>query len=206
MTWGQSTLGERIKVCRESRGHSQGALGDGIGKGQTTISSWERDRTEPTREDVVRMAEFLRVPVSDIEGIDPRPEQLRFREVPLISWVSAGRLADPGELAALSGERLMIADLPSADYFATDVRGDSMDRVSPEGSRLIVNASDRTPRPGRYYIFSLRGEATYKRYQSEPMTRLEPYSTNPANQTIFPRNDLEWSVIGRVVRSYIDLG
>lgn len=199
-------MGIRIKIVRSSRGLSQVDLADGIGVGQTTVSSWERGRTECGREWTSRIAQFLRVPLSDIEGADgPRPEQLRFKEVPLISWVSAGRLGDPGDLVNMSGERLLIADLPSGEYFATEVRGDSMDRISPETSRLIVNAADRDPKPGKYYIFSLRGEATYKRFESDPVVRLEPFSTNPANRPLYPKRDTDWSVIGRVVRSYIDM-
>ncbi|MES2494607.1 MAG: S24 family peptidase [Pseudomonadota bacterium] len=125
----------------------------------------------------------------------------------MLSWVSAGRLQEVSDLAATRNlEIIPIADLPGGEYFATVVRGDSMDRISPEGSRIIVNASDREPRPGRYYLFSHRGEATYKRYESEPVIRLEPFSTNPSNQTIYPKADKDWTVIGRVVRSYIDLG
>ncbi|WP_371456382.1 LexA family protein [Thalassospira sp. MCCC 1A01428] len=41
------------------------------------------------------------------------------------------------------------------------------------------------------------GEATFKRYRSEP-SRLEPASTNPKHQTIFPQDEIR--VIGRVVR------
>lgn len=194
-------------MAREARGYSQAELGELVGKAQTAISSWERNRTTPTREDVQRVADKLRVPASDIEGKDGSAYQApTFREVPVISWVSAGRLTDPGELTTMTGDKLMIADLPNAEYFATVVRGDSMDRISPEDSRIIVNASDRDPRPGRYYLFSLRGEATYKRFANDPVVRLEPYSTNPANPIIFPKADKDWSVIGRVVRSYIDLG
>lgn len=202
-------IGERIKAAREAKGESQGGLGSVVGKGQTTISSWERGRTEPTRDDVARIADYLRISIAELEGLDtdalPAP---RIREVPLISWVSAGRLQEVGDLAAMArGERtIAIGDLPGGEYFATKVRGDSMDRVSPEGSTIIVNAADREPRAGRYYLFSLRGESTYKRFESDPVIRLEPFSTNPLNKIIYPKADRDWSVIGRVVRSYIDFG
>lgn len=202
-------VGERIKAARDNRGWSQGDLAEAIGKSQTTISSWERGRTEPTRDDVQRVADEFRMPVSDLEGIGAdAPRQPRFLEVPLLSWVSAGQISDVGQIRDTKGkyaERILIGDLPDGDYFATDVRGDSMDRISPEGSRIIVNARERDPRPGKLYIFSLRGEATYKRFQSEPVIRLEPFSTNPLNQTIYPKADRDWYVVGRVVRSYIDI-
>jgi hypothetical protein len=60
-------------------------------------------------------------------------------------------------------------NLPPGEYFATEIVGDSVDRVAPEGARIIVNAADRTPRDGNFYIFSHRGEPTVKRYRSKPV-------------------------------------
>lgn len=128
-------------------------------------------------------------------------------EVPVISWVSAGGLNPMGDIENIAdAERLVLSGLPPARYFATQVRGDSMDRVSPEGSRIIVNCDDHEPIAGRFYLFSLRGEATFKRYYDSPIKRLEPFSTNPANRTIYLAEDPDWNVVGRVVRSLLDLG
>ena len=126
------------------------------------------------------------------------------QEVPLIAWVSAGRIADIGQLTA-ADDTVLVGDLPDGEYFATNVVGDSMDRISPEGSTIIVRANEADPRPGRLYVFSLRGEATYKRFEADPVPRLEPVSTNPANKTIYLTNDKNWTVVGRVVRSILDL-
>jgi SOS-response transcriptional repressor LexA len=135
----------------------------------------------------------------------PRAARRPTIEVPVLSWVSAGRIADVGHIEELQDvERIIIAGLPTGQWFATDVVGDSMDRVSPEGSRIIVNAAEKRPVPGGFYIFSLRGEATYKRYYAKP-NRLEPYSTNPANRAIFLEEGPDWTVIGRVHRSVLDL-
>ena len=127
-------------------------------------------------------------------------------EVPLLSWVSAGQAVDVGDIEHQDGaERIVVGGLPpSGQYFATEVRGDSMDRFSPEGSRIIVDVNDRTPRSGKFYLVSLNGDPTYKRYESRPVRRLEPCSVNPAHATIFLK-DKGWLVIGRVVRSIIDL-
>lgn len=127
-------------------------------------------------------------------------------DVPVIAWVQAGQLADVSALHDIPDLDTETVDgLGPGDWFATDVRGDSMDRVSPEGSRVFVNASDRTLVAGRYYLFSLRGETTYKRYYDDPVQRLEPFSTNPANRPIYLAKDSDWLVVGRVVRSVIDL-
>lgn len=124
-------------------------------------------------------------------------------EVPVIGWVSAGKVADVGQLEE-EVDRLVVGGLPPGEYFATEVVGDSVDRVAPEGARIVVNAADRNPRDGNFYIFSFRGEPTVKRYRSKPVRRLEPFSTNPDHEPIFI-GDKGWQCIGRVVRSVFDL-
>lgn len=136
------------------------------------------------------------------------PKTLKRRhshDIPVLAWVSAGGLADVPPEEISGAETMQVGDLPEGKYIATTVRGDSMDRVSPEGSRIIVRLDDPDLQPGAMYLFSLRGEVTYKRYQKSPVKRLEPFSTNPANETIFLQSDSDWSVIGRVYRTILDL-
>lgn len=135
-----------------------------------------------------------------------KAERRQVIDIPVIGWVQAGTLADTTAIQTLDNlEQVTVAGLGPGEWFATDVHGDSMDRISPEGSRIFVNTSDRTLVGGRFYLFSMRGETTYKRYYDDPIVRLEPYSTNPANRPIFPAKDQDWLVIGRVARSVIDL-
>lgn len=198
------TLGERIRAARRAKGISQDGLAQLVGRHQTAISLWERDEREPSRHEIVRLASKLNIPIADLEGF--LRDQRDIPEIPLLSWVSAGQVSDVGSLeAATAEERIAIADLPPGDYFATDVKGDSMDRISPDRSRIIVNTSDKRLIPGKAYVFSVRGETTYKIYQDRPVQRLEPYSTNPLNRTIFLEGQDTWNVVGRVWRSYYDL-
>ncbi|MBX9814057.1 MAG: XRE family transcriptional regulator [Sphingomonas sp.] len=200
------SLGQRIAEARRAKGWSQQQLADAIGSSQSTVAGWETDKRTPKRADVARIAIKTGVSVAELEGVDfLRSADPALQEVPLLSWVSAGAVADAGSLGLEDAEDFYPAPgLPPGRYFATEVRGDSMDRISPEGSVIIVNAADRRLVSGKPYVFRLGGETTYKLFFREPVTRLEPYSTNPINKTIFP-NDREWSVVGRVVRSVLDL-
>jgi SOS-response transcriptional repressor LexA len=202
------TIGKRIEAARNAKGWPQWKLGEAIGKDQTTISSWERGRTEPTRDDVVRVAIALQMPLEEIETLgSSRTDLFAPRHIPFLSWVSAGQISDVGDLEQASeADTVTVADLPPGDFFVTEVRGDSMDRVSPDGSKIIVNVSNRQLLAGKAYVFSLRGETTYKYFQPDPVPRLEPYSTNPMHRTIFLDQSESWTVVGRVWRSYIDLG
>lgn len=136
---------------------------------------------------------------------EPQPEpERRTTTIPIISSVAAGRLTNPYSQIEGEFQTIEISGLPPGDYFATRARGTSMDRISPDGSMLIVNRAERELLVGRRYIFSKRGETTYKRYERDPI-RLEPETTDPdKNRTIFPKSDEEWSVIGRVRVTIMD--
>ena len=126
-------------------------------------------------------------------------------EVPVISWVSAGQLVTPETvLDATDAPILLVSDLPaSGDWIALDVVGDSMDRISPPGSRIIVSRKERKLVPNACYVISTDGgEATYKRYRPSP-ERFEPVSTNPIHEPLFPSGPV--IIIGRVRKTILDM-
>ncbi|UYQ70998.1 S24/S26 family peptidase [Pelagibacterium flavum] len=115
-------------------------------------------------------------------------------EVPLLAMISAGALlAD--DVRDEARDILHVADLPPGDWVALEVDGTSMDRVSPPGSRILVNRKDKRLVPNACYVIDDgEGKATYKRYRPGP-DRFEPVSTFE-HETIFPEN--EPRIIGRV--------
>lgn len=60
-------IGEHIRRCREEAGRSQAWLAEKVGVGQTTISSWESGRTEPSRSDTRKVAQALAIDISQLE-------------------------------------------------------------------------------------------------------------------------------------------
>lgn len=208
-----SDQGDRLKLAVKEAGISLPEAAERWGWSYNTLKSNANGNMRFSYKKAMVYAGRLRVrPEWLYNGTLPmrepgRADRRAVVEVPVVAWVQAGQLGDVTALHDMPDVDYVTTDgLGPGEWFATDVRGDSMDRVSPEGSRVFVNASDRTLVAGRFYIFSLRGETTYKRYYDEPVVRLEPYSTNPANRPIFPTKDHDWAVVGRVVRSVIDLG
>lgn len=128
-----------------------------------------------------------------------------FERVPLLSWVSAGRLDAEESVTNVDVEKHVIAvDLPKGDWIALKVKGDSMDKLAPDGSIVFVNRADQNLREDQFYVFSLgSGAATFKRYRGGKQVRLQPYSSNPDHETIPAPSDLR--VIGRVRRVVMDL-
>ena len=122
-------------------------------------------------------------------------------DVPLVSWVSAGKMSFPDITDEIIGH-VQESDLdPEGDWIALKVVGDSMDRISPPESVIFVDRNDKVLVPNACYVISNGdGEATYKRFRSNPM-RFEPVSTNPAHEPIYPTR--EPLVVGRVKKSTI---
>jgi SOS-response transcriptional repressor LexA len=136
--------------------------------------------------------------------IKPQRDRKLF-QVPLLDSVTAGKLRTPSTQIPVEDVPLLaFADLGRGEFFALRVEGDSMDRISPDGSVIVVNKADRSLINGKYYVFSVRGETTFKVWQSGDPAHLAPFSTNPLNKPVFfKRKDFE--VIGRVKRTVLDL-
>lgn len=182
---------------------TQAQLARALGVSQGTISKWVSDLQSPNKRQWDAVEELM--------TRDPRLRHLikengsETVEVPLISWVSAGRLADAQTQIPLEEAPLLtFAHLGQGDFFALRVEGDSMDRLSPDGSIIVVDRAERTLTKGRCYVFSVRGETTYKRWHDKP-PYLAPFSTNPSNEPIFVPKRSDFGVIGRVRRTVLDL-
>ncbi len=158
-------------------------------------------------EPAARIASALSTTVEAILGVRQTRQSgipASISHIPLVSWVSAGMFADVGQ--AMIGDDfplIEMANLPDGDWFALTVEGDSMDRISPPGSIILVNRRDRKLVPnGCYVIANEDGQATYKRFRPSP-DRFEPVSVNPNHDPLFPDGAVR--VIGRVRRSILDM-
>jgi SOS-response transcriptional repressor LexA len=158
-------------------------------------------------ETAARLADVLGVSVEwlmtgqgNIAPPSTTPAYGRLR-VPLISWVSAGVMSFP-DISEEILDWVEEAGLdPDGDWIALRVVGDSMDRISPPESIIFIDRKDQVLVPNACYVISNGdGEATYKRFRSNPM-RFEPVSTNPAHEPIYPTR--EPLIIGRVKKSVL---
>ena len=140
--------------------------------------------------------------IADITGFPILPESHPVVQVPLLSTVSAGALLRD-DLSDEALSTISVAELSTGDWIALRVTGDSMDRISPPESVVIINRKDkRLVTNACYVIADHEGNATYKRFRADPM-RFEPVSTNPVHEPIFP--DHEPVIIGRVKRTMLDM-
>ncbi|MBK19727.1 MAG: hypothetical protein CMM52_12915 [Rhodospirillaceae bacterium] len=118
------------------------------------------------------------------------------QDVPVISWVAAGDLSETNDPYAVGGAEEFIPVSYSRDtLIALRVQGNSMNRIAPEGSTIVIDFGDRILSSGQYYVVKHNGDATFKRFRTEP-ARLEPDSTD-SYDTIFITDEIE--VVGRVI-------
>lgn len=123
--------------------------------------------------------------------------------IPVVAWVSAGALAHP-DVSAEQIASIKVSDLdPKGDWIAMRVHGDSMDRISPPDSIILVNRKEKRLVPNGCYIVSDGDDGvTYKRFRPNP-NRMEPVSTNPVHEPMFFEH--EPRVIGRVRKTILDM-
>lgn len=131
--------------------------------------------------------------------VGPAASSGQMQRVPLLSMVSASRLkpregVSPGDIT----KWIHVDDLGPGDWIALTVDGDSMNRIAPDQSTILVNRADDQLIDGRYYVFNLdTGETTFKTFKRDPM-RLQPYSTNPDHMSIPVNDNQDLYVLGRV--------
>lgn len=200
------TIGGRLRYARKLHDpkRTQKAAADRIGVTPQAVSQWERGEGEPTRENLIAVAALYQVPYSWLGG-EAYGQAISsvVREVPILAWVSAGKLMREDTSDDTLGS-LIAGGLGDGDWIALRVTGDSMDRISPPESIIIINRKDtRLIANALYVIDDGEGNATYKRYRPGPPRRFEPVSTNKDLEPIFPDHDP--TIIGRVRRTMLDM-
>ena len=187
----------QIAAVRKRVGLKIEELAERAGLSTTYVWRMERGERNVSLKNLQKLADALGVAPSDL--IESKP----VADVPILSWVSAGMMARDDVQQDVVGEIRMSDLAPRGEWMALRVEGDSMDRISPPGSLILVDLTDKALVPNACYIITDGdSQATYKRFRSNP-PRFEPVSTNPSHQPIFP--DGEPAVIGRVRRSLIDM-
>ncbi len=116
--------------------------------------------------------------------------------VPVIGLCSAGNWREA--ILAPGGVMPVPNSVAGPRAFAVEVKGDSMDKIIPDGGFAIVDPDQVQLYNDKVYLIqNSEHEAQVKRYRSNP-ARFEPASTNELHQTHYI-GDGAIKVIGRVV-------
>lgn len=205
-------LAQNLKRIRALRGLSQTRLAKAAGMSQQSISRLEKG-TDLTTKMLPNLARALGVGVHELdpsyeiphilpEDDDVHTDVPHVTSVPLLDSVAAGKLTHPSSQIPVEEVPLLaFADLGRGEFFALKVQGDSMDRISPDGSVIVIDRADQRLINGKYYVFAKRGETTFKMWRSG---FLIPYSLNPTHEPMSLK-EKGFTVVGRVKRTVLDL-
>lgn len=202
------TMGDRLRESREAAGFKS-ARGAAIKYGWvvSTYSAHENGQNQYGEAEAKDYGRRFKVSPGWLLTGDAEASAERLVDVPLCDSVQAGKLSAPiSQVADEDIPKIGFADLGRGDFIALTVRGDSMDRISPDGSTILIDRSDRELIAGKAYVFSVRGEVTFKLFRSNP-ARLQPHSWNAVHEPRFvkSREEAEKFVVGRVKRTVLDL-
>ena len=120
------------------------------------------------------------------------------RAIPVLGEVPGGDLREAIQID--DGEHVYFAT-NRPNVIALKVRGESINRVAPDGSYVILDTDQRDPETlaGELVVVCFKRqnawEATCKLFKRNP-DRFEPHSREH-HDTIFP--DTEWEICGRVI-------
>lgn len=127
-------------------------------------------------------------------GISRSPD---VQMVPIIGLTSAGNWRE-AILAPGSGTMPVPARVAGNKAFAVEVKGDSMDKIIPDGGYAIVDPDQSQLYNDKVYLIeNADHDAQVKLYRSNP-ARFEPASSNHLHQILYVGED-SVRVIGRVV-------
>lgn len=185
-------------------------LGELIGTSKQNVGRWVDGERRLRPEWAKKIAPFLDTTPEALLLLDHGANAPDF-EIPMISWVSAGAMEAPEVVQELEdAPKLHMSGLDhDGEWIALRIPPlyDSMDRISPPESVIIVNLKDRRLVSNACYVIAdaESGEASYKRYRANP-PRWEPVSTNLTHEPIFlDEMEGEPRIIGRVRRTMLDM-
>ena len=194
----------RLKELREKAGYSQQGFANAIGVKQSTVGNWEAGAREPKFEVMERLADFFGVSVDYLLGRDT--ENLKSSKdgskwIPVLGTVVAGIPLEAVE-DIIDYEEISPQMAAQGDFFALQIKGDSMEPKISNGDVVIVRAQDDCDSGDIAIVLVNGNEATVKRIKKGP-EGIMLIPNNPAYEPMYYSNaeieSLPVRVIGKVV-------
>lgn len=212
---GMNPICERILVALKKKGMSPYRLAKELGITPQSVYEWTKEGKPPDRKRMKDLANVLDVSPAWLEfgegtkvitGGKAKQDSnvasftLSIKQVPLISWVTAGQWAEvsdnypPGQ-----GEEIIPCPAKCGPHsFALRVKGDSMSPEYPEGAVIVVDP-DREPRHNSDVVARLNSdmEATFKRLKIDGSR----WYLHPINERypVIPLDGKDYTICGVVV-------
>lgn len=185
-----------IKEYRQKKGLSQMRLSELIGVHQTAISQWEKGRTVPDRNSLIKLAEIFEVSVDELlsDGAD-RNKNL----IPVLGFIRAGMPIEAVE--NIIGYEKMTEKQSGGRYFALRIIGESMMPRFCQGDTVIVRQQNDADTGDIVVAFVGENDATIKKLiKKESGIVLMPLNSDfePMMFSNKEVRDLPVSIVGKV--------
>jgi repressor LexA len=193
------SIGKNIRRLRERRGLTQKELAAVLGVTDKAISAWEKDVNEPLMGNVQAMADFFCVLKSDI--IEDR-HRIKGVKIPVLGRVQAGVPVEAVE-EILDYEEITQELADTGDFFALQIRGDSMEPKFSAGDVVIIRKQPDANTGDTVVVLVNGDDATVKRLKKHEDGSLSLIPTNSSYDPMFFSREevkrLPVTVLGKVV-------
>lgn len=202
----------QLKEVRKAAGFTQEQAANLAGIALGTLRRWEQGVNEPDMESILRLAALYQVSTDTILNSEYAKDismiknvtTSGFTDIPLYGSIAAGTPIEMIEIEGTHPVPTKVADR-YPDAFLLEVKGESMNRILPNGCYALIDPCDDVDYDGKPYAVCVNGfDATIKRVKklnngfqlipdsNDPTYVTETYNYNePNTETI--------TIIGRVV-------
>ena len=192
-----------LKSRRQQLGLTMLQVAQAVGVSEATVSRWESgDIANMRRDKIAKLANALQLRPSVVMGVnDELPSGSSAVRIPVLGFVRAGYPMDAVE-NIIDYEEISDEMARSGEFFALQIKGDSMEPKISEGDVVIVRKQS-TADNGDVAVVLVNGDnATVKRFY-KTAAGIKLISSNPQYDPFFytPQevNTLPVEVIGKVV-------
>lgn len=190
----------RLKELRKKKGLYQKDVANFMNIAKSTYSYWESGSSEPSYQDLKKLAEFFNVSVGYLMGAEDKPTKKGVK-IPVLGVIPAGVPIEAVE-DILDWEEIDEKLARTGSFFALKVQGDSMAPQLLEGDIIIVKQQE-TAENGNVCVVMVNGsEATVKRVKRDN-TGITLLPNNPAYNPAYYSNkeiaELPIKIIGKAI-------
>jgi len=199
----------QLKTLREQKGLGQKELAAAIKVSQPTISDWENGRKTPSAKSTAKLADYFQVTVDYLLGRCDHPQNIppvpkKSIKIPVLGKVQAGIPIEAIE------DILDYEEIPQewthggAEFFALQIRGNSMEPHMKEGDVVIVRRQNDVD-SGNIAVVLVKGESATVKKIKKQTNGILLVSFNLDYEPMFFSNqqieDLPVTILGRVIES-----
>ena len=180
-----------LRELRKQKGMRQADVAQKLGVGRTTYVKYENGDNEPSFEMLNKLSDLFGVSTDYLLGRDsgyegsgaPVPTRPGSKWIPVLGKVAAGVPIEAVE-DILDYEEISAQMAESGEYFALQIKGDSMEPKISNGDVVIVRKQPYVESGETAVVLVNGNEATVKRIKKRP-EGIMLIPTNPAYEPMF---------------------